>query len=161
MIRKPKNLKIWTHCPKIRDGSQIGIFVKKKKTHKELGPTKSNIKMRDLGALLGLMDNKLRRGFCCYLLLVCVVIGVVPIVPATVCDYIIKVSIGIHNSGVFAHSTAHIYWPCTRDSAVYKSEACFLKRWASVLGCYGAELRSYGVQLAVLCQQIYQFCFKK
>ncbi len=72
-----------------------------------------------------------------------VVVGVVPVIPATMCNKVVEVRVGVYNPGVLAHGSPHIKWSCTRDSATNKCETRFLIWLLSVLCSDGAKPSGY------------------
>ena len=71
------------------------------------------------------------------------VVSVVPIIPATMCNDIVEVRVGVDNSGILAHGSAHVKWSGTRDPAPDKCETRLLVLFFSELCRYGSEPCGY------------------
>lgn len=75
--------------------------------------------------------------------LLVLVAGMVPVIPATMSDHVIKISVGIDDSGVPAHGPTHVRGARTRNPAPYKRKACFLVWRVPIMGRNGPESGRY------------------
>ncbi|CAL5429661.1 unnamed protein product [Camellia sinensis] len=99
--------------------------------------------VRSLRSLLGLRsprdaESQQNRRLMGSNLLV-LVAGVVPVIPATVGDHVIKIGEGEDDPGVLAHGPAHVEWARTRHPAAHESEPGLLVRPFPILRRYGPE----------------------
>lgn len=84
------------------------------------------------------------------LLLLGLVAGVVPVVPAAVGHQVVEVSVGVDDPRVLAHGPADVEWATSGHLTAHESKARLLVRPFPVVRRYRPESRRYGVQLAVL-----------
>jgi len=92
--------------------------------------------------------------------LLILIVGMVPIIPTTMCNNVIEVCVGIDDSGILSHCSSHIQWTCTCHPASHECEPCLLFLLLPVLGRYRPKPACYWVQPAILIHQPFNFLIR-